>query len=269
MVQEVAATVEVALPTPTEAAEVATPAEGAVPEATSEPVETPTATAKFGVSDDPYEVIEHEDFKPLLERRDNRIRDTIRSELDNEFQEKTRKWESTQSYSTMASLSGRLIQTIEDGNIQGAERVIDRLNEIMAPHATEQIREYQSQGLAEAANQFASLLSTQLKGMDNRTQDDFDDLKRSGASWDKILQGFVKAHTEKLETRYKNQLKEKDVQIEQLKLGVRTDGPNGAAMASGSGASGKLYSQMTREERQNLSPEARDAAIQHEINVGG
>lgn len=247
-------TVETALPTPSEAAEEATP-EGAAPEPTPEPPAPATATAWAAVTD-PYDLIELDDVKPVLERRDNRIRDTIRSELDTEYAEKTRKWESTQAYQTISGHMGRIIQAIEDGNAPGADKVVERLDALMAPHATEQVREYQSQGASGAASAFAALLSDQLKGMDNRTLDDFDDLKRSGASWPKILDSFAKAHTGKLEAKYKAQLDEKDKQIEELKAGGRDGvGPNGAAMAASTGGgvgrpTPQQYNEATRQQRE-------------------
>ena len=260
MVQETV-TAEVEIPTPSEAVEEPTSQEAA-PEATPD---TPAATAKFGFTDDPYEVIDHEDLKPVLERKISRERDTIRAELDTEFAEKTRKWESTQSYQTISGHMGRVLQAIEDGNLEGAARTIERLEGLMAPHAEEQVKEYRTEGASGAANHMWGLLKDSLKGADTRTQDEFDDLGRSGASWPKIFDAYVEARTSKMVREHKSEMDSLKLQIEELKTGVRGSGPNGAATAGSTAGGGKLYSQMTAEERAALTPAERDALVAREL----
>ena len=153
------------LPSPAEAAEApATPAEEVVapepvtaPETAEEPApsveEKPYATIKGQKLDDWYAILDHEEGKPYLERRDRRVDERIRGEYQGQFEEAKKGLESTHAHKTLAGIYGNILQKLQDGDIEGTGRLIDRLDTAIEPYKEDHAKGLRTEGAMSASRQ--------------------------------------------------------------------------------------------------------------------
>ena len=119
------------VPTPAEVVEapktetVEAPAEETKPEA--EPTEAkPEET-------DPYDELEHERFRPVLERRDQRNAATLRQDYQRQYEEATLNWKSTEAHKQLAGIYGNILQKLEDGDAETVGKLVGRPEEAVQP----------------------------------------------------------------------------------------------------------------------------------------
>ncbi len=260
MVQETPTEVEV--PTPAEVVEapkteaVETPAEETKPEAEpteTKPEETPEQPA-WADKADPYDVLELEEFKPHLERRDRRVEERIRQNYQGQLEEATGNWKATEAHKQLAGIYGNILQKLQDSDVENTERLVGRLEEAIEPYKESYRKTIKAEGSKEAATE---LYGAVLGSLDHRGQDELQDYASTArnASWGDIL----KKRDEIREGRSKKTTSDKitslEAQIEDLKAKARPEGPDTAPKGGGGG--GK-YSDMTAEQRAALSNEERD-----------
>jgi len=227
MTPEVTTQVEVPPPTevveapPTEAVE--TPAEETKPAA--EPVEP---------APDPYDELEHERFKPVLERRDRRVEAKLQEDYQRQYEEATGNWKSTEAHKQLAGIYGNILQKMEDGDAIGQERLIDRLEAAIEPYKESYITAKRTEGAQKAAADFFQII---LGSLDHKGQDEFQDylVTNKGASWGDIL----KKRDELREGKTKDKITSLEAQIESLKARARPEGPDTTAKGGGGGDDNK------------------------------
>jgi len=184
------------LPSPTEVAEApATSEEAAAPLPPAEEAAPPEPESPFASVRDPYEVLEHPEVKPLIERQMRRTEERLTAEWEQRQQQETRNWEATETYKTIAGVVGRITEQLDGGNYEVPERLIGRLESLAKPFEPEYQQHYQQLG---AAQTFGSAMAAFKEGLDMRRQDELDDLRqRRGATWGDLINARVKMGIEK------------------------------------------------------------------------
>lgn len=263
---------ETATADPTTATVEGTSAPTITPEAEPAPVteaaeEAPAAeeqkpTSSWATLTDPYEVLDLPDFSPVLERRDKRVRDQFQAEADQTVQEKTKQWESNQLKRSLDGYVGSITDAITNADVEGASRIMDKLETLMQPYTEEHSRTQLNAGARVQADAVKTAL---VDSLDRRAQDEYEEWieRHPGATWKTAIDEFLRMKVSAVETKYKAELQKRDDTIERMKTEGRSgQGPNLTPSASGGG---RLYSQMTREERMALSPAERDALTAREM----
>ena len=189
MVQEAAPTQE--LPSPTEVAEVqATSEEAAEVLPAAEEVAQPEPETPFATIRDPYEVLEHPEVKPLIERLTRRNEERLTSEWEQRQQQETRNWEATETFKTINGITGRILEQLGEGNVDVPERLIGRLEALSKPFEPEYQQHFQRVGMAMT---FDAAMVALKDGLDMRRQDELDDIRqRKGATWADLVSARVK-----------------------------------------------------------------------------
>lgn len=258
-----------ALPTPTEVAEAPTteaspadeqvagpPAEEPKPEAESE-------TAKPEVEPeplDPYDELGHERFKSVLERRDRRIEEGVRTDYQRQLEEATGNWKATEAHKQIAGAYGGIMDKLAAGDLEGTEKLIGRLEEAIQPYSDAYKKGIKAEGVSEAAKE---LYGAVIGSLDHRGQDDLQDylLANSSAGWGDIL----KKRDEIREGRTKQSTSEKitslESQVEGLKAKARPEGPDTIPKGGADGRSdAELQMDMTTPVEKLLEIKARQEA---------
>ena len=212
MVTEPAEQPEVSLPSPTEAQAsqngASEPAAGEDTEI-APPVEegtdaTPVEPAPF----DPYEALDREEMKPVLEQRDKRAERELRARLDGEYSEKTRNWEATQTANTLAGYVGNILQKVSDSDSDGMDRSVQSLIQFAQPL----MNDFKSAVRGEEARNAAGALSVHMSQSLGRAKDRdaFDSfVENKSPSWQDAFKEYVRLASEE-------RLREKDSEIANL-----------------------------------------------------
>jgi hypothetical protein len=225
---------ETTLPSPTEAVE-APPTEKAEEPQTTEAVEeapaekTPLAWAEV---EDPYDVIELDDFKPILERRSGLIEERLREDYEGRLQAATKNWESTNTHSTLSGIVGNLTEQLEASNLEGADKAIARLEKFREPYMEAHEKGLKGEGASAQVNQS---LRDMLGLLDVRSQEALYDLARkTNGIGEPVLKKFLELGGKK---DFERGLKEnRDAAAEREKLEARKG--QGANLTPGSPAGG-------------------------------
>lgn len=251
MTQEATETTQEKLPSPTEAVEAQTTPEGAEePQPTSAegqeaaPAEkTPPAWAAV---EDPYDVLDLDAFKPILERRSGLTEERLREDYEGRLQTATKNWESTNVHKTIGGIAGNLAEKLEAGDIDGAERILTKLEKFREPYMETHQSDLQAKGASTMANQF---LRDMMGELDIRSQEVLFDFVKKTNDWKPVMKKFLELGGQK---DYQRGLTEnRDAAAEREKVEARKGkGPN---LSPGTGAGGtKLYKDLTSEERKVL-----------------
>jgi len=232
--------------TPTEAAqdtttEAVTPEEvSAEPEASQE---EPPAWASIR---DPYDLLDHPEIQPVFEREVKRRTQETETRITQEADSRVKDWEATNAYRTLAGYYGNLIEKLEAGDMEGAGRVLERLEKTTEPFTQRVLVAQRDEGRIEQARDFFQTLRSRF---DRRTQDRFDEMVERKAGWDKLLD-FLEEEGKKGRTHREDAARQKAV-AEQAKAQARsTEGPNLAQGASSSGRpTPQQYAAASREQR--------------------
>jgi hypothetical protein len=224
---------EVEVPTPaevvetpkTEAAPEATPAEEPKPEA--EPTETKPEPEKPTWADktDPYDVLELEEFKPHLERRDRRIEEGVRTTYQAQLEEATGNWKATEAHKQLAGIYGNILQKLEDGDADTVGKLVGRLEEAIEPYSESYKKGLKTEGSSEAAQELYGAVRGSL---DPRSQDELQDyvIANRGTGWGDILKKRDEIREGKVNKSSSDEITSLKATIEDLKARGRPDGPD-------------------------------------------
>lgn len=264
------------LPSPAEVAEApVTPAEETVaaePTPPPEPVEEPApsaeetpppfATIKGQALEDAYGVLDHDEMKPHLERRDRRVDDRIRQEYQGQFEEAKKGLESTHAHKTLAGIYGNILQKLQDSDIEGTARLIDRLETAIEPYKEGHDKGLRSEGAMSASRQILGQFQASLG---RREQEEFEDFYATSrnATWKDIIDRYVELRGVATKKPLQDENTSLKAENETLKERIRSGrGPD--LTPAGGGGGTKKYSEMTPEERKALTSEEVDALLARE-----
>ncbi|KKN35802.1 hypothetical protein LCGC14_0779910, partial [marine sediment metagenome] len=230
------------LPSPTEAVEAqATPTGAEEPQPTpAEGTETAAPTEKpplaWATVEDPYDVLDLDDFKPILERRSGLIEEQLRGDFEGRLEAATKNWESTNLHQTLGGIAGNLTEQLEASNLEGAEKTIARLEKLREPYMEAHENGLQAKGATAMAGQS---LRSMLNLLDVRSQETLYDLaKRTTGSWEPVFKKFLELGGKK---DYERGLTEnRDAAAEREKLEARQG--KGANLAPGTSGGKGGYS---------------------------
>ena len=236
MTQEATEPTQKVLPSPTEAVEAQATEKAAEPQTTPAEGQTPTELAEPivpGFTGDPYDVLELEDFKPILERRSGLIEEGLREDFQGRLEAATKNWESTNAHKALEGITGTLTEQLEASNLEGAEKAIARLEKFREPYMEAHERDLQGKGATAMANQS---LRDMLNLLDVRSQETLYDLARkTNGSWEPVFKKFLELGGKK---DFERGLKEnRDAAAEREKLEARKG--QGANLTPGSPAGGR------------------------------
>ncbi len=223
---------ETEVPTPAEVVEapkteaVETPAEETKPEA--EPTEAkPEEPEKPAWADtkDPYDVLELEEFKPHLERRDRRIEEGIRTNYQTQLEQATGNWKATEAHKQLAGIYGNILQKLEDGDAETVGKLVGRLEEAVEPYSEAYKKGIKAEGSQEAARE---LYGAVVGSLDPRGQDELQDYLTTtrNAGWGDILKKRDEIREGKATKSSSDEVTSLKAQIEDLKAKARPDGPD-------------------------------------------
>ena len=230
------------LPSPAEAAEApATPAEETVapepvtaPETVEEPAPSteepekpaPFATIKGQALEDAYGILDHEEMKPHLERRDRRVDEGIRREYQGQFDEAKKGLEATHAHKTLAGIYGNILQKLQDSDIEGTSRLIDRLDTAIEPYKEDHAKGLRNEGAMGASRQ---ILGEFQAGLGRREQEQFEDFctTRRNATWGDIIDHYVELRGVSTKKPLQEKVTSLEAQLEDLKRRMgETKGPD-------------------------------------------
>ena len=227
---------EVEVPTPAEVVEapkteaVETPAEEPKPEA------EPTEAKPEPEPPDPYDELEHERFKPVLERRDRRNDERVRADYQRQYEEATGNWKATEAHKQLAGIYGNILQKLDEGDADTVGKLVGRLEEAVEPYSEAYKKGIKAEGSQEAAQQ---LYGAVLGSLDRRGQDDLQDYLTAnrGADWGAILQKRDEIREGRATASSSDEVTALKAQIEDLKAKVRPEGPDTATKRGADGRS--------------------------------
>ncbi len=229
-------TTQEVLPSPTEAAEAQATEKADEPQPTLAEGQTPTEPTEPivpGFTGDPYDVLELDDFKPILERRSGLIQESLREDYQGRLEAATKSWESTNLHNTLSGITGNLTEQLEASNLEGAEKAIARLEKLREPYMEAHENGLQAKGATAMASQS---LRSMLSLLDVRSQEVLYDLaNKTTGSWEPVFKKFLELGGKK---DFERGLKEnRDAATERKKLEARKG--QGANLAPGSPAGGR------------------------------
>ncbi len=231
---------EVEVPTPAETAE--TPTTEAAPEQVTTPAEEtkpeaePTETKPEETSEppDPYDELEHERFKPVLERRDRRVEERIRQDYQGQYQEAVGNWKATEAHKQLAGIYGNILQKLEEGDAETVGKLVGRLEQAVEPYSEDYKKGIRAEGSSGAAQE---LYGAVLGSLDHRGQDELQDYltANQGAKWGDILKKRDDIREGKTKKTSSDEITSLKAQIETLKSKVRPEGPDTTPKGGGGG----------------------------------
>ena len=151
MVQETVPTQEI--PSPTEVVQEAATSEEAAAEAppAEEAVQPePETPSPFATVHDPYEVLEHPEVKPLVERQMRRTEERLAAEYQQRQETETKNWEATNLFQTIAGTTGRILERLQEGDIDASEKLISRLESLTKPFEPTYQNQLRAEGVQHA-----------------------------------------------------------------------------------------------------------------------
>jgi hypothetical protein len=236
---------EVEVPTPAEVVEapkteaVETPAEETKPEA--EPTETKPEAEEppaWAGTRDPYDVLELEEFKPHLERRDRRVEERMRTEYQGQYEQAVGNWKATEAHKQLAGIYGNILQKLQDSDVDNTEKLIGRLEEAVEPYSDAYKKGIKAEGSREAATE---LYGAVLGSLDHRGQDELQDYLATtrNAGWGDILKRRDEIREGKVKQSSSDKITSLEAQIEALKATKRPGGPDTTPKGGGGGDDSK------------------------------
>ncbi len=209
-----------AVPAPDAAPETPAPEVPAAPDPTPAP-EVPEVPEP----PDPRDEIEHERFKPHLERRERRIVERVRQEEAATRKEAQVSVDAQEVNRTLQNIYGNIAQKMGDGDTEAVERLLPRLEAAAAPFTEKAKTELRAEGSQEGQAQLhQGILAAVQQSLGQRAWEDMEDYytKESGLTWTDILNRYHELRSGKWKTE-KTTL---EAQIEDLKAKARPDGPD-------------------------------------------
>ena len=251
------------LPPPTVTDEAVTTSTEDVTASPSETVTEPVEKAQpaWASVTDAYELLDLEEVRAIRERDDRRRDEDQRAVFDKEYEQKHRDWESTNLNRTVQSAFGRVLEKLADGDIDGFDKAIDRVETLVQPYLEDTRNQAIREGAVAAAGDFKRLFRA---GLDRKASDELDDMMgKPSTTWQDLFDFREKAKIERATAPLKSKLAEAEAEIERLKVGDRTGkGPPLGGTAGGGGRpTVQQYNEATREQRE----EWRKAGIEPQV----
>ncbi len=227
--------------TPTVEVEVPAPAvpETPAPEAPEAPGPTPAEAVKEEVKDeppDPRDEIEHERFKPHLERRDRRILQRVREEEAANRQEAQVSVDAQEVNRTLQNIYGNIAQKLGDGDTEAVDRLLPRLEAAAAPFVEAEKKKLRDEGNKEGqATLHQGVLASVQQSLGQRAWEDMEDYftTTSGLTWADILNKYHELRSGDLKAKQTTM----EAQMETLKAKARPEGPDTASKRGADGRS--------------------------------
>ena len=230
--------------TPTET-EVPTPAE-VVEAPKTEAVETPAEETKPEAElteakpeePDPYDELEHERFKPVLERRDRRTNERIQADYQRQYDEATGNWKATEAHKQLAGIYGNILQKLDEGDADTVGKLVGRLEEAVEPYSEAYKKGIKAEGSQEAARE---LYGAVIGSLDHRGQDELQDYLtvNRGAGWGDILKKRDEIREGSTKKSSSDEITSLKAQMEDLKAKARPEGPDTTTKGSVGGDDNK------------------------------
>ena len=202
---------------------------GAETEQVTGPAEGETPPPPWATVADPYDVLNLDEFKPHLERRIARERETLDTQLKAEYAQKTSDWESTNVHNTIAGYVGTIDQKLDLGDYDGAEKILAKLEKFRDPYTAPYQERLRGEGAAFKVNEVINALASRLNP---RGQDELKDIVRTAKNWDDVLKKYDDFRSEK---DYARGLKEGEAALA-AKLKAQAEGGPVVAAVKGGGA---------------------------------
>lgn len=220
---------ETEVPTPAEVAEApkteVTPEQVTTPAEETKPEAEPTEAKPEVEVPDPYDELEHERFKPVLERRDRRIDTQVRENYQRQYEEATGNWKATEAHKQLAGIYGNILQKLDEGDADTVGKLVGRLEEAVEPYSEAYKKGIKAEGSQEAAQQ---LYGAVLGSLDPRGQDELQDYLTTtrNAGWGDILKKRDEIREGKTTKSASEKVTSLEATIEDLKAKKRPEGPD-------------------------------------------
>ncbi len=242
-------------------APVETQASGETDAATSEPESVESAASlKFGFTDDPVELLDHDEVKPHIQRRVDRIANEEKTKLTQAFNTFKAEVEAGAFFRELDGNIAGLRQMYENGNEEGSIRALGQLDKLAEKFSPAMQQKIENDGFTNGAAAQTELMRNAIMGkLDERGKDRVMEMfTSSSATWDEVLDTLTAHKTRPLEEK----VKALEVENERLKAGVRSaERPN---LGQGSGAGSKSITSMADADRRYTLPPGHPDHITHE-----
>ncbi|KKK64054.1 hypothetical protein LCGC14_2988100, partial [marine sediment metagenome] len=164
-------------------------------------------------------------FKPVLESRDRRVEERVRTDYQGQFEQATGNWKATEAHKQLAGIYGNILQRLQEGDVDNTEKLIGRLEEAVEPYSESYKKGLQAEGSQKAATE---LYGAVLGSLDHRGQDELQDYLATtrNAGWGDILKKRDEIREGKVKQSSSDKITSLEAQIEDLKAKVRPDGPD-------------------------------------------
>lgn len=249
------------LPPPTASDEAVTTSTEDVTASPSETVTEPDEKPQpaWASVTDAYELLDLEEVRAIRDRDDRRRDDDQRVVFEREFDTKHKDWESTNLNRTLQSGLGRVLEKLADGDVDGFEKAIERVQALAEPYLDETRQQSIREGALAAAGDFKRLFRA---GLDRKSSDELDDMMgKQGTTWQDLFDFREKAKIERATSPLKAKLASAEAEIERLKVGDRTGQgpPLGGTSGGSSSYSTKAEARKLHAGRQITDEEMRQA----------
>jgi hypothetical protein len=220
--------------------EATTGAEAESPPAPPEEAAPEETTPPWSSLTDVYDVLTLEELKPHLEERDGRTEARLRQDFQGQLEQMTKDWETTNAHQTINGLVGRLTSKLDEGDFEGADRMLAKLQAFREPY-TEPYQKLMRDQVSQASSK--SFLALMEDALGPREAAALNKKATSGTAWPDLMKTFVGLVGEEREKKgYAGGLKEnRDAAAERERLESRQG--QGANLAPGSPAGGRSDSE--------------------------
>ena len=203
------------------------PAPAPAPEAPEAPGPTPAEAAPETPEEtpDPRDEIEHERFKPHLERRDRRIVERVRQEEAAKRTEAQVSVDAQEVNRTLQNIYGNIAQKLGDGDTEAVDRLLPRLEAAAAPFVEAEKKKLRDEGNKEGqATLHQGVLASVQQSLGPRAWEDMEDYftTTSGLTWADILNKYHELRSGDLKAEKATM----EAQMETLKAKARPEGPD-------------------------------------------
>lgn len=205
----------------------------------AEATEEPAPPSVYASIHDPYDILDHETVKPILQQRLDRLVAERQRDLEADYAARTQEWESTNVSRTISGIAGRLQEAINADNLPGAEKLVaqlEKLTERYDPVTQETlIQKGRAEGNQAGRLQLVDMIRDEAKGMlDERGKDELASVFDKAKEWKEVFT-FLRDRWTAPQKAENEKLK---LEVERLKAHNRSgEGPNLSAGAPTGGRS--------------------------------
>jgi hypothetical protein len=216
-----------------------TPAEaqvsGETDAATSEPESVEAASLKFGFTDDPIDLLDHDEVKPHVQRRVDRVITEERAKLTADIDSFKAEVESGQFFKELDGNISGLKQMYEADNTEGSLRALGQLDKLAEKFSPAFQQKLKADGFNEGKEAQLGLVSSAvMNALDERGKDAvLDVFKGDNATWDGVLT-FLK---DRWATPLKDEIQALKQENEKLKFTINSGTDMNLGSSSGSSKS--------------------------------